>query len=171
MAGTTRDKFFDAVNDSYDALLFAIEAAEARGYRASNAVIDEARRGEKEAIALARKWTDAPTSVFENLQAMLEAQGRAQQRRLELARDALEGAGEFGTDVRDALRLVVKANAKAGEATAEAAQEVARRAYSRIRREDDADAEEASSGRKHAKATKVPVAAGTGANSGEAADS
>lgn len=171
MAGATRDKFFDAVNESYDALVTAIEAAEARRHKVSNAVIDEARRGEKEMVTLARKWVDAPTSVFDNLEAMLEVQGRAQQRRLDLARDALGGAGEFGTDLREVLGRVIKANAKAGEATAEAAQEVARKAYTRIRPGDETEIEVESDGRKHTKATKVPVAAGTGANSGEAADS
>ena len=169
MAGTTRDKFFDAVNESYDALLTAVEAAEARGHKLSNAVIDEARRGEKEMLTLAQKWVGDPTSVFDNLEAMMEVQARAQQRRLEFARDVLGGAGEFGTDVRDALRRVVRANAKAGEATAEAAQEVAHKAYTRVRGGKEAEIE--SGGPKHTKATKVPVAAGASTNSGEAADS
>lgn len=167
MAGTTRDKFFDALNESYDALLTAVEAAEARGHKLSNAVIDEARKGEKEVVALARKWADAPANVFENLEAMVETQARAQQRGLELARDALGGAGEFGNDVREALRRVIEANAKAGEATAEAAQEVVHKAYTRVRRGEDT----APSEPKHSKTTKAPVAAGSRTNSGEAADS
>ncbi len=169
MSGRTRDKFVDAVNESYDALLIAIEAAEARGHKVSNAVIEEARQGEKDFVALDQKWTDAPTNVFENLEAMLDVQGRAQQRRLEFARDALGGAGEFRADVRDALSRVVKANANAREATAEAAQGLAQKAYSRIRPGDDAEVE--SGGRRRAKATKLPVAAGSSTNSGEAADS
>ena len=168
MVGTTQDKFFEAVNESYDALLTAVQAAEARGHKFSSAVIDEARKGEKEVVTLARKWADAPTDVFENLEAMLEAQGRAQQRGLELARDAWGDAGEFGADVQDALRRVIKANAKAGEATVEVAQEVAQRAYTRVRGREDPDIE--SDGAKPAKATKVAVAAGTDTNSGEIAD-
>ncbi len=167
MAGTTRDKFFDALNESYDALLTAVEAAEARGHKFSNAIIDEARQGETEVVALARTWSDAPGNVFENLKAMVEVQGRAQRRGLELARDALGGAGEFGNDVQEALRRVIKANARAGEATAEVAQDVVHKAYTRVRGGEEPEP----GGPKHSKATKVPVAAGSGANSGEAADS
>ena len=167
MADTNRDKFFDALNESYDALLTAVEAAEARGHKLSNAVIDEAREGEKEVVALARKWADAPTNVFENLEAMVEAQGRAQQRGLEFARDALGGAGEFGADVQEALRRVIKANAKAGEATAEVAQEAARKAYTRVRRGEESEL----GGPTHSKVTKAPVAVGIDTNSVEAAGS
>ncbi len=163
MAGTTREKFFDAINESYDALLTAIEATEARGHALSSVAIDEARTGEKEVVALAQKWVDAPSNVFENLQAMLEAQTRAQRRVLQLASDALSGAGEYGTDVQDALRRVIKANAKAGEATVEAAQKM----YARGRGGEGTE----SDGHKNPSATKVPVAEGTGTDTGGTADS
>lgn len=163
MAGTTRDKFFDAINESYDALFAAIEATEARGHALSKAVIDEAKTGEMEIVALARQWVDAPANVFDNLQAMLDAQARAQRRVLELASDALSGAGEYGSDIQDALRRAIKANAKAGEATVE----VARKAYTRVRGGEGIE----SDGRRKPTATRVPIAEGTSTNSGGTADS
>ena len=41
------EKFFDALNDSYDALLGAIEAGRERGYRVSKDFTEEARKGQR----------------------------------------------------------------------------------------------------------------------------
>jgi len=126
---TTRDKFFAAIDDSYDGALSAIEAAEARRHKASRTLLDEVQKGEKELVALARKWAESPTSFFDNFAAALDAQARAQRRALELARDSLAGAAEYRQEVRDALRRVLKANRAAGDAAVEGIRET----YSRLR--------------------------------------
>jgi hypothetical protein len=148
-----RDRFLDAVDEMYGALLTALEATEARGHKVSQTAFEEARKGEKELVALTRTWADSPTSLFENLTAMVGVQARAQQRALELAREALSGAGEYRTEVQDALSRVIKANRKASDATVEAARETVSHAVERVR---GGEAE----GRK---TTKTPVATGNGA--------
>lgn len=126
---TTRDRLFDAINESYDALTAAIEATEERGHRVSRTVLSEARKGEQEVVALARQWANDPTNVFENLGALVDTQARAQRRALELARDSLTGAGEYGSEVQQALTRVIQANRQATEATIEAL----RRGVNRVR--------------------------------------
>jgi hypothetical protein len=123
----TRDRFFDAINETYDALLTGFEATEERGHRVSRTLLSEARQGEKELSTLARTWVDSPRSVFENLGAMIDAQARAQRRAVELARDSLKGAGAYGEEVRKALRRMIRSN----RAVTDAVTEVARSATSR----------------------------------------
>lgn len=125
---TTKERFFRAVNEANDALIDALEATEERGHRVSRQLLREARKGERELTALAEKWAETPTSLFENLQAGVEVQTRGQGRALELARDALKGAGEYRAEVQDALRRIISANREAAEAVAEAARSMATRA-------------------------------------------
>jgi hypothetical protein len=146
-----RDRFLDAVDETYSALLTALEATEKRGHKVSAKTLEEARKGEKELVILARQWADSPTSVYENLTAMIDAQFRAQQRVLELAREALSGAGEYRTEVQEALRQVIKANRKASDATVEAARETVSHAVERVRRPGEAE---------EPKTTKIPVGTG-----------
>jgi hypothetical protein len=130
----TRDKFFDAINETYDALITGIEATEERGHRVSQTLLTEARKGEKELAALAKTWVDTPTSFFENLEAMIDAQTRAQRRALELARDSLKGAGEYRGDVQDALRRMIRANRDVAEAMVEVARSATSRAAEQAER-------------------------------------
>ena len=110
MARTTRDKFLDAIGDSYSALLSVMEASEGRRHKVSGAVLAEARKGEREALALARKWVDTPTSLFENLEAAVAVQAAAERRALELARDSLTGGEAYRREVQQVLGRVAESN-------------------------------------------------------------
>jgi len=137
MANTTvpaRDKFFDALDEAYDALITAIEATEAQGDKVSKTLLAEARKAEKEASKLARSWVDSPTSLYENLEAMIDAQARAQTRMLELARDSLKGAGAYRGQVQEALQRMIRANRNIAEAMVEVARTGLSRAARRVER-------------------------------------
>lgn len=129
---TTRDRFFSAVNEANDALIDVLEATEERGHRVSQALLKEARKGEQELTALAERWVEEPAAFFENVQTAVEVQGRAQQRALELARDALNGAGEYRADVQEALQRIISANSDAAKALVEAARSAASRAAEQV---------------------------------------
>jgi hypothetical protein len=124
----TRDKFFDAIDETYNALVTALEATEARGDKVSQTLFAEARKGEREASKLARSWVDSPTSLYENLEAMIDAQARAQSRALQLARDSLKGAGAYREEVQEALRRMIQANRNIAEAIVEVSRTGASRA-------------------------------------------
>lgn len=117
----TRDKFFDAINECFDAFITGLEATEERGHKASRNLLDETRKGERELAALAKTWVDTPTSFFENFGAMIDLQTRAQVRTLELARDALQEAGAYRADLQEAMQRMIRANRQAAEALVEAA--------------------------------------------------
>lgn len=153
MVDTAREKLIEAIDESFDALLDAAKATEARGHKVTGAVLDGAKEGEQEFVELVRKWTAAPTNFLENFSAMLEAQTRAQQRALDIVRDSFGGAGDYTGELQEAMRKMVRANADAARATVE----LARDAYTRVR---EGQAEEAQPARKSSRATRVPIAAG-----------
>jgi hypothetical protein len=155
-ATRTRDRFFDAINETYEALLSGIEATEEQGHRVSRTVLAEARKGEKELSTLARTWVDTPSSIYENLEAMIDAQTRAQRRALELARDSLKGAGEYRDEVQEALRRMIRANRTAAEAMVE----VARSASSRAARQVDRLPRPRRTRPRAARPARIPVAEG-----------
>jgi hypothetical protein len=59
---------------------------------------------------------------------MVEAQARVQRHALALARESLEGVGAYRSEVRGALRQMIKANRAAGEMILEALAVTASRA-------------------------------------------
>src|SRR4030042_893270 len=115
------EKFFDALNDSYDALLGAIEAGRERGYRVSKDFMEEARKAQREAMDLGKKLVEAPTDVAGFYGAVVEATSKAQSRTLELAREWLGDLGESGKEARDAIQKAMKANQAAARAAVDAA--------------------------------------------------
>jgi cellobiose-specific phosphotransferase system component IIA len=117
----SEEKFFDALNDSYDALLGAIEAGRERGYKVSKDFIEEARKAQREAMDLGKKLVEAPTDVAGFYGAVVEATSKAQSRTLELAREWLGELGDSGKEARDAMQKVMKANQAAARAAVDAA--------------------------------------------------
>jgi len=115
------EKFFDALNNSYDALLGAIEAGSERGYRVSKDFLDEARKAQREAVDLGKKLLDAPADVAGFYGAVVEATSKAQSRTLELAREWLGELGESGKEARDAIQKAMRANQAAALAAVDAA--------------------------------------------------
>jgi len=114
------EKFFDALNESYDALLGAVETGSERGYRVSKDFIEDARKAQREAVELGKKLVEAPTDVAGFYGALVEATSKAQSRTLELAREWLGGLGESGKEARDAIQKVMKANQAAARAAVDA---------------------------------------------------
>ena len=138
----SQEKFFDALNDSYDAIIGAIKTGNERGYRFSKTLIEEAEKGQREVLELAKKWAGAPTDAPGFLGSVVEAMAKAQSRGLVLARDWVAEASESRTEARDAIQRIVSANQAAAQAAVEAARsvvtsatEAARPAARRARRE------------------------------------
>jgi hypothetical protein len=131
---TARDKFFEAINEGFDAFITGMEATEERGHKVSRSLLDETRKGERELAALAKTWVDTPTSFFENFGAVIDLQARAQVRMLELARDTLKGAGDYRTDAQEAIQRMIRANRQAAEALVEAARSATSQAAEQVER-------------------------------------
>ena len=116
---TAVDKYFEALNDSYDAIIEAIKASNERGYRVSTTLLSEAQRGQREAVDLGKKFAEDPTDIGGFYRAMMESTTKAQGRALELARQMFSEISESGGETRETIEKVVRAQRSAGEAAVE----------------------------------------------------
>lgn len=133
MANPAVDKYFEALNESYDAIIEAIKAGNERGYRMSSTLLAEAQRGQRESVELGKKFAEDPTDVGGFYRAAMESTTKAQGRALELARQMFDELSESRSDTREAIEKVVKAQRAAGEAAVEAARDVAGNTAERVR--------------------------------------
>ncbi len=130
---TAADKYFEALTESYDAIIEALKAGNERGLRISNKMLTEAQNGQREAVELGRKFAEDPTDVGGFYRAVMESTTKAQGRTLELARSLFDELSESRTEARDVIEKVVKAQRTAGEAAVEAAREAASVTAERVR--------------------------------------
>jgi len=130
---TAADKYFEALTESYDAIIEALKAGNERGLRVSNNVLTEAQRGQREAIELGRKFAEDPTDIGSFYRAVMESTTKAQGRTLELARQLFDEMSESRNEAREVIEKVVKAQRVAGEAAVEAARDVATVTAERVR--------------------------------------
>ncbi len=130
MAGNdATSKFFEALNESSDAFIDAVRAANNRTHRVSTALIESAQEGQREAVELAEKWLGAPFDVAGFYSAVIESATRAQGRALEVTRQWFGELADAQKETREIMQRVVKANRSANEAGAD----VARGVFSRAR--------------------------------------
>jgi hypothetical protein len=130
---TAVDRYFDALTESYDAIIDAIKAGNERGYRISNNLLAEAQRGQRESVELGKKLAEDPTDVAGFYRALMESSTKAQGRTLELARQMFDELSESRTEGREVFEKVIKAQRSAGEAAIEATRDVASTAADRVR--------------------------------------
>ena len=130
---TAADRYFEALTESYDAVIEALKAGNERGLRISNNALTEAQKGQREAIELGRKFAEDPTDIGGLYRAVMESTTKAQGRTLELARQLFDELSESRTEARNVIEKVVKAQRTAGEAAVEAAREAASVTADRVR--------------------------------------
>ncbi len=123
----TVDRFFNAVNEAYEALLDAAKAANDRGYRVSRQLIDELERGQREAIDLTRRLAAAPRDVSGFYSATVRSLTDAQGRALDLTRQLLDEVSDSQREGRDVVRRVIEANRTAGQAAVDATRDAVTR--------------------------------------------
>jgi hypothetical protein len=128
MAGNeAASSMFEAMNESYDAVIDGIRKANDRTHRFSIAMIEDAQRAQRESVELARKWLDAPLDVQALASRTVDAASRAQNRTLDATRQFFSEMSEAQAEVREVWQRIITANRTAGEA----ATEVARGAFDR----------------------------------------
>jgi hypothetical protein len=130
---TASDKYFEALTETYDAIIDGIKAANERGYRISNSLLAEAQRGQREAVDLGKKFAGAPSDVGGFYRAVMESTTRAQGRTLELARQMFDELSDIRGETREAIEKIIKAQREAGEAAVDAVRDVAGNAAERVR--------------------------------------
>jgi DNA anti-recombination protein RmuC len=130
---TAADKYFEALTESYDAIIEAIKAGNERGFRVSNNLLAEAQRGQREAVELGRTFASDPTDIGGFYRAMMESTTKAQGRALELARQMFDELSESRTEGREVIEKIVKSQRAAGEAAVEATRDLVSTTAERVR--------------------------------------
>lgn len=129
MAGNDAEtKFFEAINQSSDAFIDAVRAANDRGHRVATALIEAAQEGQREAVELARKWAAAPLDLFGLSSAVVENATKGQSRALDVTRQWFGELAEAQKETRQFVDRIISANRAAGEATMEVARSTFTRA-------------------------------------------
>ena len=160
MAGNeAAKKFFEALNESSDAMIDAIRAANDRGHLFAAAVIEDTQEGQREAVELARKWASAPFDVGGFYSSLLDNATKAQGRMLDVTRQWFGELAEVQKESRDILQRVFKANRTASEATTEFARGIFTRATDSIQAVTNGDGRKAT--REPARATEAAPARAT----------
>lgn len=127
------DKFFDSVEEAYDIMLDTLKSATDRGYRVSKGVIEQVQSGQREALHLAQSVAKSPTDLAQTSSAVVQSLTKAQGRMLELSRQWLDEAMDSQQEGRDAVRRLIDANRRAGEAALEASRGLFGQARERAR--------------------------------------
>lgn len=130
---TAVDKYFDALTESYDAIIDAIKLGNERGFRLSNNLLAEAQKGQRESVELGKKFAEDPTDVAAFYRAAMESATKAQGRTLEFARQVFDELSQSRDETRSVVEKVFSAQRAAGEAAIEAARDVASTAGERVR--------------------------------------
>lgn len=130
---TAVDKYFEALTESYDAIIEAARASNERGFRASNNLLAEAQRGQRETVELGKKFAEDPTDLAGFYRAVMESTTKAQGRALELTRQMFDEMSDSRNEGREVIEKIVKANRAAGEAAVEAVRDVATVTADRVR--------------------------------------
>ncbi len=120
-------KYYEALNETSDAVIDAIRAANDRGHRFTTALIEQAQESQREAVELTRKWAESPFDIIGLLSSLTESTTKAQGRALDTTRQLFGELSDVQKETRDVVQKVINANRTAGEASVE----LARGAFSR----------------------------------------
>jgi hypothetical protein len=125
-APSDREKFFDALDESFNAILDAIRAGNERGYRFSKRLTNEVEQAQLELSHLGRRFARDPRDLQSLYQSSVELARRAVTTSATLSREWMAGAQEAGRDARQTVVKVVQANRAASQALGASLQAAAR---------------------------------------------
>jgi hypothetical protein len=150
-------KYYDALINSYDILVSAVEKASERGANVTRQFVADITKGQREALELGKKLAGEPTDLGQYYTAVLEATTAAQGRALAFAQAAYTEALGAGSDSREVMEKLVAANRETAQAAVAAFRNftASNPMADAIRRNIESFAPQAAQPAKAAKAEKV----------------
>lgn len=118
MTNAPLNRYFEAMNASYDALVEAAESGSKHGNAVWARLLEDSRAAQREALNVSEQVFEKPADP-ETYGAVLQAAMKSQERALAFAKVLFEEASSSGTDTRAGFERVVAANRTAAEAAAE----------------------------------------------------
>ncbi len=120
-------KYYEALNETSDAVIDAIRAANNRGHRFTTALIEQTQENQRDAAEITRKWAAAPFDMIGLMSSITESTTKAQGRALDATRQIFNEFSDVQKETRDIVQRVIAANRSANEASVN----MARSAFSR----------------------------------------
>jgi len=114
-------KYYEALNETSDAVINAVRAANNRGHRFTTALIEQAQENQREAAEITQKWAAAPFDMIGLMSSITESTTKAQGRALDATRQLFSEFADAQKETRDVMQRVVTANRTAGEASVDIA--------------------------------------------------
>ena len=125
-------KYYEALNETSDAVIDAIRAANNRGHRFTTALIEQAQENQREAAEITQKWAAAPFDMIGLMSSITESTTKAQGRALDATRQLFSEFADAQKETRDVMQRVVTANRTAGEASVDIARGAVSRATNAV---------------------------------------
>lgn len=113
-------KYYDALINSYDILVAAVEKANERGATVTRQFVADITKGQREALELGKRLASEPTDLGQYYTAVLEATTAAQGRALAFAQATYTEVLGASSDSRETMEKLVAANRETAEAAVEA---------------------------------------------------
>src|SRR3989304_8145425 len=88
---SNREKFFDALDESFEALLDAVRSGKESGYRFSRRLVNEAEQAQRDLIHLGRRFARQPRDVRGLYQSSVELARRGGSNSGLLTREWMDG--------------------------------------------------------------------------------
>ena len=79
-------KYYEALNETSDAMIDSIRATNDRGHRFTTILIRQAQESQREAVEFTRKWVESPFDVIGLMSTLTENTTKAQGRALDATR-------------------------------------------------------------------------------------
>ena len=114
------NRYFEAVNASYDAIVDAAQSGGSRGSAVWTRLVEDARVAQKDAIALGERVLTNPPDPL-TYGALLEVTMKSQERALGFAKVLFEETSASSSEARAAFERVIAANRTVAEVGAEVA--------------------------------------------------
>ena len=116
LGGGSADIFFQALDESAQALFSAGKASSERAYRLSQAAISDFQLAQRDLLRLTHSWAESPLDLLAWYTSVVETAISAQGRVAESARRWWKELAEARDEGRDALQRSASANWRAGRA-------------------------------------------------------
>ncbi len=115
-AETEREKFLDALDESFQAMMDAIRKGSERRYRFSRRLLNDVEEGQREMAQLARRFARNPRDMRGVYEESVDLARRNVRHSTELAREWFAEMGEEGRETRSTAQAVARANSAAAQA-------------------------------------------------------
>lgn len=118
MTNAPLNRYFEAINASYDALVETAESGTKHGSAVWARLLEDSRAAQREALTFSEQVFEKPADP-QTYSVVLQAAMKSQERALAFAKVLFEEASSTGAETRNGLERVFAANRTAAEAAAE----------------------------------------------------